>query len=94
MSYFTWQEKGLTQDCESLEAMASRFEESAKLMRKMAREGFILKIEKKKQLITHENSNIFNEWGFISEEAPFRQLALIPDNGITSASRLEPEKVN
>ena len=94
MSYFTWQEKGLTQDCESLEAMASRFEESAKLMRKMAKEGFILKIQKKKQLITHENSNIFNEWGFISEEAPFRQLALIPDNGITSASRFEPEKVN
>ena len=51
MSYFTWKETGLTKDCESLEAMASRFEESAKLMRKMAREGFILKIEKKKQLI-------------------------------------------
>ena len=86
MSYFTWKEKGLTQDCESLEAMASRFEESAKLMRKMAEEGFILQIRKNKQLLTHENSNIFNEWGFISEEAPFRQLALIPENGITSAS--------
>ena len=60
MSYFTWKEAGLTQDCESLEAMASRYEESAKLMRKMAKEGFILKIQKKKQLITHENSNIFN----------------------------------
>ena len=86
MSYFTWKETGLTQDCESLEAMASRFEESAKLMRRMADEGFILQIRKKKQLITHKDSNIFNEWGFISEEAPFRQLALIPDNGITSAS--------
>ena len=61
MSYFTWKEKGLTQDCESLEAMASRFEESAKLMRRMAHEGFILKIRKNKQLITHENSNIFTE---------------------------------
>ncbi len=86
MSYFTWKEAGLTQDCESLEAMASRFEESAKLMRRMADEGFILQIKKNKQLITHENSNIFNEWGFVNEEAPFRQLALIPDNGITSAS--------
>ena len=86
MSYFTWKETGLTQDCESLEAMASRFEESAKLMRRMSGEGFILQIRKNKQLITHENSNIFNEWGFISEEAPFRQLALIPDNVITSAS--------
>ena len=86
MSYFTWKEAGLTQDCESLEAMASRFEESAKLMRKMAEEGFILQISKNKQLITHKNSNIFNDWGFISEEALFRQLALIPDNGITSAS--------
>ena len=83
MSYFTWKEAGLTQDCESLEAMASRFEESAKLMRKMAAEGFILQIKKKKQLITHQDSNIFNKWGFISEEAPFRQLALMPDNGIT-----------
>ena len=86
MSYFTWKETGLTQDCESLEAMASRFEESAKLMRRMADEGFILQIRKNKQLITHKNSNIFNEWGFVSEEAPFRQLALIPDNGITSAN--------
>ena len=94
MSYFTWKERGLTQDCESLEAMASRFEESAKLMRRMAEEGFILQIRKNKQLITHENSNIFNEWGFVSEEAPFRQLALIPDNGITSASDLDSVKLN
>ena len=77
MSYFTWKETGLTQDCESLEAMASRFEESAKLMRKMANEGFILQIRKNKQLITHDNSNIFNEWGFISEEPPYQQLTLI-----------------
>ncbi len=94
MSYFTWKETGLTQDCKSLEAMASRFEESAKLMRKMASEGFILQIRKKKQLITHEDSNIFNEWGFISEEAPFRQLALIPDNGITSASDVDSVTLN
>ena len=85
MSYFTWKEAGLTQDCESLESMAYRFEESAKLMRKMAKQGFILKRQNKQQLITHENSHIFQEWGFISEEAPFRQLTLMPDKGIIFA---------
>ena len=79
MSYFTWQERGLTSDCETLNAMASRFEESAKLMRRMSQEGFILKKENDKQLITHKDQNIFDSWGFISEEPPFRQLALIPD---------------
>ena len=39
MSYFTWKESGLTSDCSTLEAMASRFEESAKLMRKMSQEA-------------------------------------------------------
>ncbi len=85
MSYFTWKETGLTKDCESLESMAYRFEESAKLMRKMANEGFVLKKKKNKQLITHSDPNIFKEWGFITEEAPFRQLALTLDKGITLA---------
>ncbi len=85
MAYFTWKEAGLTQDCESLEAMAYRFEESAKLMRKMAKEGFVLRRKNNKQLITHKNPNIFTEWGFITEEKPFRQLTLIPDIGITFA---------
>ena len=79
MSYFTWKETGLTSDCSSLEAMAARFEESAKLMRKMSSEGFELKKQHKQQLITHKDQNIFKSWGFISEEPPFRQLALIPD---------------
>ena len=39
MSYFTWKEAGLTSDCETLESMASRFEEAAKLMRKMSEKG-------------------------------------------------------
>ncbi len=76
MSYFTWKETGLTKDCRSLEAMASRFEESAKLMRLMAKEGFTLKQENNKQLITHKSQDIFNEWGFVSEEPPYRQLKL------------------
>ncbi len=77
MSYFTWKEKGLTKDCQSLEAMASRFEEAARLMRKMAKEGFKKKEDKKGQLITHDDDEIFNSWGFISEEPPYRQLTLI-----------------
>ncbi len=79
MSYFTWKETGLTSDCESLEAMASRFEESAKLMRRMSLEGFTLKKNNKFQLITHKNPSVFESWGFINEEPPFRQLTLIPD---------------
>ena len=79
MSYFTWQESGLTSDCESLEAMAFRFEESAKLMRKMAKEGFKLAKSKNIQLITHNDQKIFESWGFINEEPPFKQLTLIVD---------------
>ena len=44
MTYFTWKEEGLTNDCETLDSMAARFEESARLMRQMSAEGF--KVEK------------------------------------------------
>ena len=37
MSFFTWKDKGLTSDCVSLDAMASRFEETAKLMKKLSK---------------------------------------------------------
>ena len=77
MSYFTWKETGLTNDCTSLEAMASRLEESAKLMRRMAKEGFIVEKKANKQLIRHNDPSIFESWGFISEEPPFKQLKLI-----------------
>ena len=80
MSYFTWQDTGLTTDCATLDSMASRFEETAKLMRRMSKEGFKLKKRMKQQLITHQNPNIFKEWGFINEEPPFRQLKLIPND--------------
>ena len=79
MNYFTWEESGLTSDCTSLEAMASRFEESAKLMRRMAQEGFKLQKHKNNQLITHPDPKIFDSWGFINEKPPFRQLNLIAD---------------
>ncbi len=77
MSYFRWKEEGLTSDCSSLQSMASRFEESAKLMRKMAEKGFKLERREGKQFITHHNQDVFEEWGFINEEPPFKQLNLI-----------------
>ncbi len=52
MSYFTWKENGLTSDCVSLDAMASRFEESARLMRRLAKEGFELKVKEKNNLLS------------------------------------------
>ena len=80
MSFFTWKDKGLTSDCSSLEAMASRFEEAAKLMNKLSQKGFKLKKNQKNQLIIHSDPKIFDQWGFISEELPFKQLCLIPEN--------------
>ena len=80
MSFFTWKDTGLTSDCASLEAMASRFEESAKLMKKLSQKGFRLRRYKKDQLIIHSDPDVFDEWGFISEELPFKQLSLIPED--------------
>ena len=77
MTYFTWKEEGLTKDCESLDSMAARFEESAILMRKMSAEGFKIEKRNQSQIITHKDSKIFNDWGFISEEPPYHQLTLI-----------------
>ncbi len=79
MSFFTWKDNGLTSDCTSLDAMASRFEETANLMKKLAKKGFKLKIKSKNQLIIHNDPKIFDQWGFKSEELPFKQLCLIPD---------------
>ena len=80
MSFFTWKDNGLTSDCSSLEAMASRFEEAAKLMKKLSQKGFKLKKNQKNQVIIHSDPKIFDQWGFISEELPFKQLCLIPEN--------------
>ena len=77
MTYFTWKEEGLTNDCETLDSMAARFEESARLMRKMSEEGFKVEKINKRQIITHSDSKIFSDWGFVSEEPPYQQLKLI-----------------
>ena len=80
MSFFTWKDNGLTSDCSSLDAMASRFEETANLMKKLSKNGFKLKITNKDQIIIHADPKIFDQWGFISEALPFKQLCLIPDD--------------
>jgi len=80
MSFFTWKDRGLTSDCSSLDAMASRFEETAKLMKKLSKKGFQLRKYKNRQLIIHSDPEVFDEWGFISEERPFKQLSLIPED--------------
>ena len=82
MSFFTWKDEGLTRDCSSLEAMASRFEETASLIKRLSQKGFKLKKTQKNQLIIHSDPKIFDQWGFISEELPFKQLSLIPDDEI------------
>ena len=81
MSFFTWKDDGLTSDCVSLDAMASRFEETAKLVRRLSEKGFKLKKTQKNQLIIPSDPQIFDQWGIISEELPFKQLSLIPDDG-------------
>ena len=80
MTYFTWRESGLTSECASLESMAARFEESASLMRRMAKEGFRMERHGNQQRITHPDASVFEAWGFISEESPVKQLTLIPDS--------------
>ena len=79
MSFFTWKDNGLTSDCSSLDAMASRFEETASLMKKLSKKVFKLKTTHNLQLILHHDPEVFDQWGFISEELPFKQLCLISE---------------
>ena len=79
MSFFTWKDNGLTSDCSSLDAMASRFEETANLMKKLSKKGFRLKKKQNNQIIIHTDPTVFDQWGFISEELPFKQLCFISD---------------
>ncbi len=84
MAHFTWRETGLTSDCASLEAMAARFEEAAALMRRMADEGFRVERGSGGQRITHPDPAVFEAYGFVSEEAPVRQLTLLSEAGDAS----------
>ena len=59
--------------------MASRFEEAASLMRRMAKQGFELNSQGRQQRITHSDADVFESWGFVNEEPAFRQLTLITD---------------
>ena len=60
MSFFTWKDNGLTSDCSSLDAMASRFEETANLMKKLSKKGFKLKKTHNNQLILHNDPKVFD----------------------------------
>ena len=62
MSFFTWKDNGLTSDCSSLDAMASRFEETANLMKKLSKKGFKLKKTQKNQLILEKGISNANQW--------------------------------
>ncbi len=77
MAYFTWKETGLTADCASLEAMASRLEEAAALMRRMAGEGFRVERHSDGQRITHPDPAVFEAYGFVSEDSAESQLTLL-----------------
>ena len=62
--------------------MAARFEESERLMTKMSAEGFKIEKRNKRPIITHIDSKIFNDWGFVSEEPPYQQLTMILEEEI------------
>ncbi|QEY32592.1 hypothetical protein EVJ50_10530 [Synechococcus sp. RSCCF101] len=79
MAHFTWRERGLSADCASLESMASRFEEAASLMRRLASEGFRVERHADGQRIVHDDPGVFEAYGFIDEEPPQRQLSLSTD---------------
>ncbi len=77
MPYFTWKDKGLSEDCPSLVSMAARFEEAAALMRRLAGEGFCLEHQQGQQQITHPDPGVFAAFGFRDEDGPGRQLELV-----------------
>ena len=49
------------------------------LCKKLSKKGFKLKKTHDNQLILHHDPKVFDQWGFISEELPFKQLCLISD---------------
>ncbi|KKZ12834.1 MAG: hypothetical protein TE42_02800 [Candidatus Synechococcus spongiarum SP3] len=77
MPHFTWHDQGLSEDCQSLAAMAARFEEAAALMRRLDQSGFRLERPRGQQHITHTDSTIFAAFGFLDETGPGRQLELV-----------------
>ena len=74
MTYFTWKEEGLTKDCETLDSMAARFEESARLMRQMSAEGFKVEKRNKQQIITHIDSKVLIIGGLLVKRHHNNQL--------------------
>lgn len=77
MPHFTWHDKGLSEDCHSLAAMAARFEEAAALMRRLHQDGFLLERQGGQHRITHMDPAVFAAFGFLDEAGPGRQLELV-----------------
>ena len=48
-------------------------------MRRMANEGFSLERHSDGQHITHPDPDVFEAYGFVSEESPVRQLTLLDE---------------
>ena len=48
--------------------MAIRFEETAKLLRELAKDGFQLEATEQSRHIVHPNAKTFESWGFIEDE--------------------------
>ena len=51
-------------------------------MKKINRFNFKVEKRNNRQIITHMNSKIFNDWGFVSEEPPYQQLTMILEEEI------------
>ena len=84
MSFFTWKDNGLTSDCSSLDAMASRFEETANLMKKLSKKGFKLKKSHNDKLILHPDPKVFmGDTGSLSIGAILGSIALLTDSVFT-----------
>ena len=68
MASFSWTECNLSADCPNLVSMAIRFEETAKLLRELAKDGFQLEATEQSRHIVHPNPKTFESWGFIEDE--------------------------
>lgn len=67
MASFTWDESTLSADCNTLESMAQRFEDTAALMRELAQKGFAVQQQKGTRKIIHSNEEVFASFGFVIE---------------------------
>lgn len=70
MPYFTWEERALTADTQSIVQMAERLEEAAQLLRQMADRGFMLERIAGQSRLSHGDPAVFAEFDFVDEAPP------------------------